>query len=80
MTPSLKRTWQMLQLWVPTAVAAFLVYRLLNETKDPLPTGITSFLIFVPMLFYFVAQVNYNYLRRLEKRIETLETGGRREG
>ena len=80
MTPSIKRTLQMLQLWAPAAIAAFLVYRLLHDLKDPLPTGVTSFLIFVPMLFFFVAQVNYNYLRRLEKRIETLETGGRRGG
>lgn len=74
MNTPMKRTWLILQLWFPAVFAAILAYQLLSAQPDRVPPGLFRLLIWLPMIFYFVAQGNYNYLRALEKRIEALES------
>jgi len=66
-----------LSLWLPFVFSIALSGIVLNASHgskaSTIPSGLISFLCFLPMAFYFVAQCTLGYVSRLEKRLDVLE-------
>jgi len=66
-----------LSLWLPFVYSIALcgiVFHAIGLSKEPASSGLISFLAWLPMAFYFVAQVTLGYVSKLEKRLDALET------
>jgi hypothetical protein len=67
-----------LSLWLPFVFSIVLSGIVLNASHgskaSTLPPELTSFLCFLPMAFYMVAQATAGYVSKMEKRLDTLET------
>ena len=66
-----------LSLWLPFVYSIALsgiALHAIGVSKEPAPTGLISFLGWLPMAFYFVAQCTLGYVSKLEKRVDALET------
>jgi hypothetical protein len=66
-----------LSLWLPFVYSIALcciALHFIGIAKEPASTALISFLGWLPMAFYFVAQVTLGYVSKLEKRLDSLET------
>ena len=72
----MKTSLKYLSLWIPfiysMAMSGIALYGWSRSTIS-LPPGLSSFIAFLPMAFFFAAICMQNHFSRLEKRIESLE-------
>ncbi len=80
----MKTSLKYLSLWIPflyaMAISGIALHAWSRGTISS-PPGLSSFIAFLPMAFFFSAMYMQNHISRLEKRIESLENqAGPRNG